>query len=208
MGAVDRHRGFDSHDVLLVRAARWLYRPVLQASLEHRGFVVCVAVGLLGITLLRAMSLGTEFVPKLSEGDIVLGIMRAPGTSLEESCRMNTRIERMLLDDFPDEIAHVWTCTGTPEVATDAGALEATDMFIALEPRPEWKKARTQAALVESMSRTVEEIPWQIVWFTQPIEQRINEMVSGVRADIAVKVFGDDLDQLVPKASAVQRPRP
>ena len=116
---------------------------------------------------------------------------------------MNTRIERMLLDDFPDEIAHVWSRTGTPEVATDAGALEATDMFIALEPRPEWKKARTQAALVEIMSRTVEAIPGQIVWFTQPIEQRINEMVSGVRADIAVKVFGDDLDQLVPKANEV-----
>ena len=196
-------RRVDSHDVLLVRAARWLYRPVLQASLAARGLVVCVAVGLLGITGLRAMSLGTEFVPKLSEGDIVLGIMRAPGTSLEESCRMNTRIERMLLDDFPDEIAHVWSRTGTPEVATDAGALEATDMFIALEPRPEWKKARTQAALVEIMSRTVEAIPGQIVWFTQPIEQRINEMVSGVRADIAVKVFGDDLDQLVPKANEV-----
>jgi cobalt-zinc-cadmium resistance protein CzcA len=158
---------------------------------------------ILGITLLRAASLGTEFVPKLSEGDIVLGIIRAPGTSIEESCRMNMRIEKSLLEEFPAEIAHVWSRTGTPEVATDAGAIEATDMFIALKPREEWKRARTQAALVEVMSKVVDGIPGQIIWFTQPIEQRINEMVSGVRADIAVKVFGEDLEQLMQKANAV-----
>jgi cobalt-zinc-cadmium resistance protein CzcA len=193
----------DSHDVLLVRLARAAYRPLLRACLSLRGGVALVSLVLLGITVLRAGSLGTEFVPKLSEGDIVLGIIRAPGTSLEESCRMNTRIEKMLLEEFPDEIAHVWSRTGTPEVATDAGAIEATDMFIALEPRAKWKKARTQAGLVEVMSGSVEDIPGQIVWFTQPIEQRINEMVSGVRADIAVKVFGDDLDPLVRKANEV-----
>ena len=128
---------------------------------------------LLGITLARAASLGTEFVPKLSEGDIVLGIIRAPGTSLEESCRMNTRIEKMLLEEFPDEIAHIWSRVGTPEVATDAGAIEATDVFIALEPRERWKRAQTQAGLVDVMSGVVDDVPGQIVWFTQPIEQRI-----------------------------------
>jgi len=196
-------RRVDSHDVLLVRAARAVYRPVLRACLSARGAVALVAVAVLALTLVRAGALGTEFVPKLSEGDIVLGIIRAPGTSLEESCRMNTRIERMLLEEFPAEIGHVWSRTGTPEVATDAGAIEATDMFIALEPREQWRRARTQAELVEVMSRFVEDIPGQIVWFTQPIEQRINEMVSGVRADIAVKVFGDDLEPLVKKANEV-----
>ena len=196
-------RRVDAHDVLLVRAIRALYRPVLRACLSARGAVALVAAAILAITLVRAAALGTEFVPKLSEGDIVLGIIRAPGTSLEESCRMNTRIERMLLDEFPAEIAHVWSRTGTPEVATDAGAIEATDMFIALEPREQWRRARTQAELVEVMSHCVEDIPGQIVWFTQPIEQRINEMVSGVRADIAVKVFGDDLEPLVKKANEV-----
>lgn len=193
----------DSHDVLLVRVLRRLYQPVLRACLSARGTLALVACVILGITVLRAASLGTEFVPKLSEGDIVLGIIRAPGTSLEESCRMNMRIEKALLEEFPDEIAHVWSRTGTPEVATDAGAIEATDMFIALTPREEWKRARTQAALVEVMNTVVEGIPGQIIWFTQPIEQRINEMVSGVRADIAVKVFGDDLDTLVKKANEV-----
>ncbi len=193
----------DAHDVLLVRLLRWLYRPALRACLAARGTLAMAAVVILGITVLRAASLGTEFVPKLSEGDIVLGIIRAPGTSIEESCRMNTRIEKALLEQFPAEIAHVWSRTGTPEVATDAGAIEATDMFIALKPREEWKRARTQAALVEVMNTVVEGIPGQIIWFTQPIEQRINEMVSGVRADIAVKVFGTELDGLVKKANDV-----
>ncbi len=193
----------DSHDVLLVRFLRWLYRPALRVCLAARGTLALIACVILGITVLRAASLGTEFVPKLSEGDIVLGIIRAPGTSIEESCRMNMRIEKALLEEFPAEIAHVWSRTGTPEVATDAGAIEATDMFIALKPRDEWKRARTQAALVEVMNTVVEGIPGQIIWFTQPIEQRINEMVSGVRADIAVKVFGTELDALVKKANEV-----
>ncbi|MFM7108923.1 MAG: efflux RND transporter permease subunit, partial [Planctomycetaceae bacterium] len=199
-------RRVDAHDVLLVRLLRAAYRPLLRACLAARGTLALAAVVVLGITLLRAASLGTEFVPKLSEGDIVLGIIRAPGTSLEESCRMNTRIEKALLAEFPDEIAHVWSRTGTPEVATDAGAIEATDMFVALRPRDEWRRARTQAELVEVMNGVVEGIPGQILWFTQPIEQRINEMVSGVRADIAVKVFGTqdtDLDALVRKANEV-----
>jgi cobalt-zinc-cadmium resistance protein CzcA len=198
-------RRVDAHDVLLVRLLRAVYRPLLKLCLAARWPLACGAVAILAITLLRALSLGTEFVPKLSEGDIVLGIIRAPGTSIEESCRMNTRIERALLEACPDEIAHVWSRTGTPEVATDAGAIEATDMFIALEPRDQWVKARTQAGLVDVLSKVVDGIPGQIVWFTQPIEQRINEMVSGVRADIAVKVFGSDLDGLVRKAGEVAR---
>ncbi|MEI6241478.1 MAG: CusA/CzcA family heavy metal efflux RND transporter [Planctomycetia bacterium] len=196
-------RRMESHDVLLVKLLRAIYRPLLRGCLAARGTLALTAVVILGITVLRAASLGTEFVPKLSEGDIVLGIIRAPGTSIEESCRMNMRIEKALLEEFPAEIAHVWSRTGTPEVATDAGAIEATDMFIALKPREEWKRARTQAGLVEVMNKVVEGIPGQIIWFTQPIEQRINEMVSGVRADIAVKVFGTELESLVTKANEV-----
>ena len=193
----------DAHDVFLVRILRAVYRPTLRVCLSARGTLAMVATAILFITFLRALTLGTEFVPKLSEGDIVLGIIRAPGTSLEESCRMNTRIEKALLDAFPNEIAEVWSRGGTPEVATDAGAIEGTDCFIALRPREEWKVARTQVGLVEAMNKIVEGMPGQIIWFTQPIEQRINEMVSGVRADIAVKVFGTDLDQLVAKANEV-----
>jgi len=193
----------DGHDVLLVRLLRAAYRPLLRGCLAARSLVVLVAIAMLGLTLAQALRLGTEFVPRLSEGDLVVGAIRAAGTSLEESARMNTLMERLLLERFPDEIRAIWSRTGTPEVATDAGAAEATDMFIALHPRPAWTKARTQADLVEIMNREIEGIPGQIIWFTQPIEQRINEMVSGVRADIAVKVFGKDLDEITRKAEQV-----
>jgi cobalt-zinc-cadmium resistance protein CzcA len=196
-------RRMDGHDVWLVRLARFLYRPLLRGCLAVRGPLAILAVTLVVGTFAFALGLGTEFVPRLSEGDIVIGAIRAPGTSLEASARMNTQMEKLLLAEFPKEIRHIWSRVGTPEVATDAGAIEATDIFIALHPRDRWTKARTQAELVEMMNSKVEGIPGQIIWFTQPIEQRINEMVSGVRADIAVKVFGKDLSSLVRKAEEV-----
>jgi cobalt-zinc-cadmium resistance protein CzcA len=196
-------RRMDGHDVLLVRLARLAYRPLLRGCLAIRGPLAILAIAIVVGTFAFALGLGTEFVPRLSEGDIVIGAIRAPGTSLEESARMNTRMEQMLLEQFPDEIHEIWSRVGTPEVATDAGAIEATDIFIALHPREKWKRARTQAELVEVMSGEVDGLPGQIIWFTQPIEQRINEMVSGVRADIAVKVFGKDLGVLVRKAEEV-----
>ena len=151
-----------------------------------------------------ALSFGSEFVPRLSEGAIVIGIIRPPGTSLEESIRVNTRIERMLLDLFPDEVSHTWSRVGAPEVATDASGVEATDLFIALKPRKHWKRATTQDELVALMEHEVADIPGQIIWFTQPIEQRINEMISGVRSDVAVKLFGDDFDTLVKYARELE----
>jgi len=98
----------------------------------------------------------------------------------------------------------VWSRVGAPEVATDAGNVEMTDMFVALKPRSEWKKATTQAALVDLMVKEVDDLKGQITWFTQPIELRINEMVSGVRADVALKLFGDDFNTLIPKAQEIQ----
>ncbi len=197
-------RKVEEKEVWLVRFATWLYRPVLRWSIAARYPVVAVATIILAVTMWKALQLGSEFVPRLSEGDIVLGILRAPGTSLEASGLSNTLIEKRLLAEFPDEVDKVWSRVGTPEVATDAGAVEATDLFIALKPREVWKKAGTQSDLADKMSAVVSEFPGQIVWFTQPIEQRINEMVSGVRADIALKVFGEDLDELIPKANQLQ----
>ena len=150
------------------------------------------------------LSFGSEFVPRLSEGAIVIGIVRPPGTSLEESIRVNTQIERMVLALFPDEVSHTWSRVGAPEVATDASSVELTDLFIALTPREQWKRASTQDELVELMEREVADIPGQINWFTQPIEQRINEMISGVRSDVAVKLFGDDFDTLVKYARELE----
>lgn len=197
-------RMIQEKEVWLVRLAAWFYRPILRWSMSARYFVVILSALILAATLNKALYLGTEFVPRLSEGDIVLGIFRTPGTSLEASAESNSQIERRLLEEFPDEIENVWSRTGTPEVATDAGAVEATDLFISLKPREAWKRAKYQTELSAQMSKVVEEFPGQIVWFTQPIEQRINEMVSGVRADIALKIFGEDLEELIPKANELQ----
>ena len=187
----------EERDALPVRWARALYAPLLRFCLRFRYPVLAVGGAGLVMATVLVLSFGSEFVPRLSEGAIVLGIVRPPGTSLEESIRVNTRIEQMLLDLFPDEVSHTWSRVGAPEVATDASGVESTDLFIALKPRDKWTRATTQSELVELMEREVADFPGQVVWFTQPIEQRINEMISGVRSDVAVKLFGDDFDTLV-----------
>ena len=192
-------------DALPVRMARALYAPVLRLCLKFRYLVLAVAGAALVMATILALSFGSEFVPRLSEGAIVIGIVRPPGTSLEESIRVNTQIEKLLLEKFPDEVSHAWSRVGAPEVATDASSVEMTDLFIALFPRERWKRATTQDELVALMEKEVADIPGQINWFTQPIEQRINEMISGVRSDVAVKLFGDDFDTLVKYARDLER---
>lgn len=191
-------------EVLLIRILKAMYRPLLQLALRFR-MPLLVGAGLVLLAALQqAMQMGSEFVPKLSEGAIVIGINRAPGTGLEESYKINTQIEKILLKRFPDEIRQVWSRVGTPEVATDAGGIESTDMFVTLQPRSQWTQAVTQADLVVLMERELQGIPGEIRWFTQPIEQRVNEMISGVRADIAVKIFGNDLNALTAKAREIR----
>ena len=197
-------RRVEEKEVWLVRFAQKLYRPVLGLAIRYRIFVLLIAIAGIGLTVKTALQLGSEFVPRLSEGDLVIGVLRAPGTSLEESAAMNTTMEKLLLETFPDEISHLWSRVGSPEVATDAGNVEVTDLFVALKPRSSWKKGRTQSELVEKMVHEVNDLKGQITWFTQPIELRINEMVSGVRADVALKLFGDDFSTLIPKAQELQ----
>ena len=197
-------RTVEEKEVWLVRAAQSIYRPFLGLAIRCRWIVMIVALAGLAFTVKTALNLGSEFVPRLSEGDLVIGVLRAPGTALEESAAMNTIMEKLLLEKFPDEISHIWSRVGAPEVATDAGNVEVTDMFVALKQRSEWKKAKTQSSLVEQMVREVDEIKGQITWFTQPIELRINEMVSGVRADVALKLFGDDFNTLIPKTRELE----
>jgi cobalt-zinc-cadmium resistance protein CzcA len=192
------------HEVLIVRLARAIYKPLLQLALRASKPVVIAAIAVLAGAGYLGWGLGTEFVPRLSEGDVVMGVVRAQGTSLEESVYVNSQMEKALLAAFPDEIGHVWSRVGSPEVATEAGNLEATDMFISLKPRSEWKRANRQMDLVKLMLAEVEQIPGQIIWFTQPIEQRINETVSGVRADVALKLFADDFDQLISKSRELE----
>jgi cobalt-zinc-cadmium resistance protein CzcA len=197
-------RRVEEREPWLVRLARWLYRPVLHAALRHRLAVLCVAVAALAVAVLLARGLGGEFVPRLSEGALVVNVVHLPGTSLEESMRANTRMEKALLAAFPDEVAHVWSRCGTAEVATDPMGPEETDQFIVLKPRSAWMRARTQDELTKQIERVYRDLPGQRLAFTQPIEQRVNEMISGVRGDVAVKLFGDDFDVLTAKANELR----
>lgn len=193
------------HEPLLVRLATAGYRPVLGWAMKLKPLVLGAALTGLAVAAFLGLGMGTEFVPRLSEGDLVIGILRPPGTDLSEATRLNSLMEQKLRTKFPDEISHLWSRTGAPEVATDAGDVQITDMFVSLTPRTGWRQAKTQNELVEKIQQVVGNYPGQTTWFTQPIEQRINEMVSGVRADVALKLFGDDFEELVATATAIER---
>ncbi|MCA8934980.1 MAG: efflux RND transporter permease subunit [Planctomycetes bacterium] len=190
---------------LLMRLVLRLYTPVLDFALRRKGFVMAVGALILFVAFgVVAPNLGSEFVPRLSEGAIVINTVRLTGTSIEDSVESNTQIERAILREFPDEVEHVWSRIGTAEVATDPMGIELTDIFVTFKPRPQWKRASTQAELTEKIQRSLRDVPGLKMAYTQPIEMRINEMVSGVRTDFAVKIFGDDFDELVEKAQEVE----
>ena len=197
-------RRIREQDPWIVRIARAAYEPVLRFALRSRGLVLALAALTLGVTGMMARGLGSEFVPKLSEGAIVLNVVRLAGTDLSESVRYNTQMEQALLAAFPDEIRHVWSRMGTAEVATDPMGVELTDVFVSLTPRERWRKALTQDHLTELMLREIRDLPGQNVAFTQPIDMRLKEMISGVRSDVAVKLFGDDFDILVAKGREIE----
>jgi heavy metal efflux system protein len=188
----------------LIHLARLAYRPLIHASLRHRTAVILTALGTLVFAGILARGLGTEFVPRLAEGSLVVNIVRLPGTSLEEAVRANSAMEKSLIAAYPDEVAHVWSRCGTAEVATDPMGPEETDFFITLTDRDRWTKAKTQAAIEGGIRKLFAPLPGQKMNVTQPIEQRIEEMISGVRSKVAVKIFGDDFDVLREKADEVQ----
>ena len=202
--ALGRGGGDHGREPWIVRAAKRVYLPLLEWALRRRLMVVAVAVLVVVAGGLAATRLGGEFVPRLSEQAVVINTIRLASVSLEESNRYGTAIERVLLEAFPDEIAHVWTRTGTAEVATDPMGLELSDVFITLKPARDWKRADSQEELVAAMRGRLSDMPGTRMVFTQPIEMRVNEMIAGARSDVVVKLFGDDLDLLKSKAAEIQ----
>jgi cobalt-zinc-cadmium resistance protein CzcA len=189
----------------LMRLAHRINVPILRLCMHHKLLVIVFALCVLVVAFgMIAPNLGSEFVPRLSEGAICINVVRLAGTDLDESIRANTEMEKAVLKDFPDEVQHVWSRIGTAEVATDPMGVELTDLFITLKPRVHWTKARTQGELAELVERHLRDIPGQRLSFSQPIELRINEMISGVRSDVAVKIFGDDFPTLTAKAKEVE----
>ena len=192
------------HETWLVRRTRKRYAQALQWTMAHRGASVFLALMVLAVTVFLGRRLGTEFVPELDEGDIVINALRLPSISMSESVASSLMIERVL-KQFT-EVALVVSRTGSPEVATDLMGIELSDIFVILKPRNHWTSTKTKEELIAKMQdRLAHEIPGVGLSFTQPIEMRFNELVAGVRSDVGVKVFGDDLDVLKVKADQVVR---
>jgi cobalt-zinc-cadmium resistance protein CzcA len=181
------------------------YGLCLAATMKVRWLILLGVVGLLALTGWQATRLGGEFLPRLSEGAVVANTIRLAGISIDQSTSYNTRIEQILLDKFPDEVRHAWSRIGTAEVATDPMGTELTDIFVSLKPREQWTRASSQAELVAAMQEELSDLPGLNMVFTQPIEMRMNEMISGIRSDIGIKVYGDDFDELVRISDDIQR---
>lgn len=193
----------EEKDVWLVRRAKELYAPALAWTIAHGRRVLLGASAAVVLAVAAVPFLGSEFIPRLDEGSFALQVLRLPSVSLEESVRQTTQLERVLMDEFPDEIADVVAKTGRPEIATDPMGVNISDIFVMLKPQDGWTKARTKADLEAGMTAALVRIPGLVFSFSQPIELRVNELIAGVRSDLAIKIYGDDLAQLSETADRV-----
>jgi len=185
----------EERDNWLMRAAKRVYAPLLDFSLANRLIVIGIAVAAVALGGVLATRLGTEFIPSLDEGDIALHALRIPGTSLTQAVAMQSELERTILS-FP-EVERVFAKIGTAEIATDPMPPNVADNFVMLKPRVLWPDPRRERDdLVAAMHDAVGKLPGNNYEFTQPIQMRFNELISGVRSDVAVKVFGDDMEVL------------
>ncbi|PTL36480.1 CusA/CzcA family heavy metal efflux RND transporter [Candidatus Methylomirabilis limnetica] len=185
-------------DSWLLRRAKTLYLPRLAWCVHHPKVTALVAASAFVLSLILVPFLGGEFIPQLDEGDITIQAWRPPSIALSESLKSTLEIERTLLH-FP-EVRQVVSRTGTAEIATDVMGMELSDIFVSLRPRRQWKSARTKEELIAKFAAALSsEVPGVSIGFTQPIEMRFNELIAGVRSDVGLKIFGDDLKILKEK---------
>jgi cobalt-zinc-cadmium resistance protein CzcA len=193
----------ESESSLIHLARRW-YRPALNFAMERRRAALTAALILILGSSALFFALGSEFIPRLDEGALAVQITRLPSVSLTESVRIATQAERVLLG-FP-EVTKVVSKTGRPEVATDPMGVDISDIYVGLKSPSEWKSARDRDELIGKMSQALEKgVPGGAFSFSQPIELRVSELISGVRSDVAIKIFGDDLDTLKEEAEKISQ---
>jgi len=185
------------------RHAKGAYDRVLTVALSNRPAVILSAALFLGFSGAVAFTLGSEFAPKLSEGALAIQPARIPSVGISTSVEMQMTLERVIREKFPDEIGEIFARTGTAEVATDPMGPNVSDTYLMLKPREGWTKASTQEELATAISKELKNLPGQNFEFSQPIELRFNELISGVRSDVAVKVFGDDMDAMLAQANRI-----
>ncbi len=196
-GKVKEEEGF------VMRTARLRYAPVLTFVLGHRGLVFCIALVLIVLSGFTATRMGSEFIPSLSEGDFALQALRVPGTSLTQSVDMQQRLEKAVMAKVP-EVERMFARTGTAEIAADPMPPNISDSYVMLKPQSEWPDPnKSRATLIAQLQQAAATVPGSNYELSQPIQLRFNELVSGVRSDVAVKVFGDDMAVLNQTAAKI-----
>lgn len=181
---------------ILMQWAKRVYAPMLDKVMVNKPVVLTLAIVMVVLSGLLATRMGSEFVPSLNEGDFAIQALRVPGTSLTQSVAMQQQIERALKQQFP-EIERIFARTGTAEIASDVMPPSISDGYIMLKPEDQWPKPKkTRDELLAAIQVAANKLPGNNYEFSQPIQLRFNELISGVRSDVAVKVFGDDMDVL------------
>lgn len=188
----------------IIKHSLRIYKPFLMTALAHRKLVAKLAVGVFLASLVLFSTLGSEFIPKLDEKNLALHAMRIPSTSLNQSTQMTLILQR-IIKKFP-EVAFVFSKIGTAEVATDPMPPNVSDNFVVFKPEGEWPKdSGTKKEVVDKIAEALKKLPGNAYEFTQPIEMRFNELIAGVRSDVAVKVYGDDFAKMETTASQIVR---
>lgn len=188
----------------LINTIYKLYYPVLKWSCGHKKIILGTAFTTLILTIFLFTKIGGEFVPTLDEGDFVIQPALKTGTSLTETIKTTTKMENILIENFPNEVEQIVSRIGAAEVPTDPMSMEEIDMIIKLKPKKMWKTAKSKEELAGKFKQALEIIPGIDYEFTQPIEMRFNELITGVRSDIAIKVYGDDIEYINQKAIEIK----
>ena len=179
-----------------------IYEPMLQGALRKSKLIVISSLALLGVAIFTFDRMGGEFMPQLDEGDLAFHVILMPGSSLTEAINTTTKVEKIVVDNFP-EVEKIVSRIGVAEVPTDPMPFDFADVFVILKPKEEWVSAETKDELIEKMKKAVGQVPGVNFEFTQPIEMRFNELLEGIREDIAVKIYGEDIYMLADKAEEV-----
>ncbi len=192
----------EEKEAWLIRRAKRAYLPALEWTLARPRQVLIGSAAAVVVAAGLFPFLGSEFVPRLDEGSFAVQVLRLPSISLEESIRQTIMMETLLLEEFPNEIADVVSKTGRAEIATDPMGVNISDVLVMLKPEREWTRVESKAELEAGMSEVLEGIPGMVYTFSQPIELRVNELIAGVRSDLAINIYGDDLEVLAERAEA------
>lgn len=189
------------------RVVHWVerkYQPLLEKALQKGKWIIGFAIVLFAVTVLMFTKMGGEFIPQLDEGDIAFHAILNPGSSLTETIETTTKIEQIVMAKFP-EVEKIVSRIGVAEIPTDPMPMDIADVFVILKPKSEWTTVASKDELIDKMKEAVEIIPGVNYEFTQPIEMRFNELLEGVREDIAIKIYGDDIDILSQKADEITK---